>query len=69
MSRFLEGALPAVALLALILSAGMAPTGHAASRQPRVSVQHFQLSDQHGRMQRIEPSPENTLIYFYRGDW
>lgn len=60
--------LPA-ALLGLILSVGLASPGYAAKLQIQANVQPFQLADQHGRMQRIEPSSLNTLIYFYRGDW
>jgi hypothetical protein len=67
-------------LLGLIIFVGLASVGsiplvYAASQQSQPKVQPFQISDQHGSMLRVEPSApaspaaQNTLIYFYRGDW
>ena len=57
----------AVGLVLAGLLAGMAATVTGKAGQPR--VESFRLPDQAGRPFALAPSRQNTLIYFYRGDW
>ena len=54
-------------LLLIGLLAGMAGAVAGKAGQPRVAG--FELLDQAGKPFALAPSRQNTLIYFYRGDW